>query len=126
MRSAQFESRENRLDNATMSGSPRVELVYDLACPNIEQARDAIRSAMVAAGVQPIWKEWLSEDPNTPTQLQHLGSASVLVNGHDVGGDDQAAADAGANSCRLYKDECGCLRGAPPAELILELISRTR
>jgi hypothetical protein len=108
-----------------MSGL-RVELVYDLTCPNVDQARAAIRSALTAVDAPPVWQEWLRDDPDTPAPLRQFGSPSVLVNGQDVGGDEGTLMHADANSCRVYPDECGCLCGAPSAQLILDFIRRQR
>jgi len=107
-----------------MSNDVRVDLVYDLTCPNVEEARAAIRTALTAVGLPPIWQEWLRVDPDTPAALRQLGSPSVLVNGRDVGGDEGHLAHADAHSCRLYVDESGCLAGAPTVQLILDVINR--
>ena len=40
-----------------------------------------------------------------------LGSPSVLVNGEDVGCAGGSMAQADANSCRIYRDDCGCVCG---------------
>jgi mercuric ion transport protein len=109
-----------------MSDFPRVEMVYDPDCPNVERARAAIRNALAAVGAPGVWREWERADPATPVALRHLGSPSVLVNGMDVGCDGGSMADADANSCRIYTDDCGCICGAPSTELILRVIAATR
>jgi hypothetical protein len=68
------------------------------------------------------WQEWERGAEATPAALRGLGSPSVLVNGRDVGCDEDISADADANSCRIYADESGCLCGAPSAELIAEAL----
>lgn len=107
-----------------MNNQIRVELVYDPTCPNVDRAREAIRDALASVGAPLVWREWLREDPTTPVSLRSLGSPSVLVNGADAGCDGESPARADANSCRIYVDECGCICGAPSAQLILDVIAR--
>lgn len=103
----------------------RVELVFDPTCPNVGQAREAIRAALRALGTPLRWQEWQRDAESTPAALRAYGSPTVLVNGTDVsGGSDAAGADA--NSCRVYVDDCGCLRGAPSTQQILSAIERSR
>ena len=104
----------------------RIELVYDPACPNVEQARDAIRGALMALGAPVAWGEWVRDDPATPQRLRDLASPSVLVNGQDVGCDGGSIAAADANACRIYADDCGCICGAPSVALILRTVARQR
>lgn len=107
-----------------MTRPARVDLVFDPTCPNVEKARAAIRAALLAVGAPAEWREWEREAEQTPPSLRAYGSPTVLVNGADVaGGDDAARADA--NSCRVYVDECGCLCGAPSAQQIVSAIEST-
>lgn len=108
------------------SPHPKVELVYDPTCPNVEQARAAIRDALAAVGAPIAWREWDCTDASTPDAFRALGSPSVLVNGRDVGCGGGTMAQAEANSCRIYRDDCGCICGAPSVELILKVIANTR
>ncbi len=103
---------------------PRIELVYDPDCPNVDRARSAIRRALRSVGAAANWQEWRRDSAETPQALRGLGSPSVLVNGHDVGCDEGQSAEANANSCRIYTDECGCICGAPSTELVLSAFSR--
>lgn len=105
--------------------SPRVELVFDPTCPNVDMARSAIRAALVSLGVPLEWKEWEREAEATPHELRAFGSPTVLVNGFDVVDNGNAAAGADANSCRVYMDECGCLGGAPSSRQIVAAIEST-
>lgn len=109
-----------------MIDSLRIELVYDPTCPNVQRARDAIRGALVALGAPLAWHEWVRDDPATPAGLRDLGSPSVLVNGQDVGCDGGSIATAGANACRIYADDCGCICGALSVELILRTVVHQR
>ena len=109
-----------------LRSSPRVELVYEIGCPNIERARMMIRAALLDVGADPEWLEWDRDDEKTPLPLRRYGSPTVLVNGRDVGCDENDAAQSDANSCRVYFDECGCVCGAPSAHLIATAIRGIR
>ena len=102
-----------------------VELVYDADCPNIDLARAAIDTALREAGALPEWKEWDRSANETPSALRRYGSPTVLIDRRDVGklGADEVGE---ANSCRVYADECGCLRGAPTAQQIVAAITEAR
>lgn len=99
----------------------RVELVFDRDCPNVGRARAMIRTALAEVGASAVWEEWDRADAATPAELRSYGSPSVLVNGRDVGGENDAVR-SDANSCRVYTDDCGCACGAPPAGLIVRAI----
>jgi hypothetical protein len=101
-------------------------MVFDPVCPNVELARAAIRMALRAIGAPVAWREWDCTDDATPEALRVLGSPSVLVNGEDVGCGGGSMAQADANSCRIYRDDCGCIGGAPSVELILKAIANGR
>ena len=102
----------------------RVELVYDPTCPNVETARESLRTALASVGLPVEWIEWEREKEATPLQLRALGSPTILVNGRDVAGGDEAE-QVDANSCRVYLDECGCLCGAPTPQHIVQAIELT-
>ena len=104
----------------------RIDLVYDRDCPNIERARAMIRAALEQVGSATTWTEWDREDAATPPELRDFGSPTVLVNGRDVGCDENEDTRSDANSCRVYLDECGCLCGAPSTELIVNAIRGVR
>ena len=107
-----------------MNSQLRVELVYDPTCANVDRVRESIRGALSTLGAPLAWREWLRDDPATPAPLRALGSPSVLINGEDVGSDSGTLPQADANSCRVYMDECGCICGAPFAQLIIDTIMR--
>ncbi len=104
----------------------RIELVYDRTCPNVERARSMIRTALTQLGSPPDWKEWDRDDQATPVELRGFGSPTVLVNGRDVGCDENEAAVTAANSCRIYMADRGCVCGAPSATLIANAIRGVR
>lgn len=88
--------------------TPRVELVYFTGCPHVENAREAIREAMMAEGLAAEWREWNRDDAATPETLRGYGSPTVLVDGHDV-----VPTSSDANCCRVYADADGL--GSVPA-----------
>ena len=105
-----------------MTRNLRIELVYARDCPNVNRARAMISAALGAVGAQRHWTEWDRDNPATPVQLRVYGSPTVLVNGQDVGCDENEDAQSDANACRVYVDECGCLCGAPSAGVIARAI----
>jgi mercuric ion transport protein len=100
-----------------------VELVYDRGCPNVDQARERISAALREVGAPPSWSEWDRAGDATPASLRNFGSPTVLVNGQDVSGDQNAGAKADANSCRVYRDDCGCVCGAPSVMMIVSALN---
>ncbi|MFL5495326.1 MAG: hypothetical protein ACJ8DC_13155, partial [Gemmatimonadales bacterium] len=83
--------------------APMVDLVFDADCPNVDDARALLRTALIAAGLPPEWREWERDDADTPTPLQGLGSPTILVNATDVSGVDEKDDGAErANCCRVY------------------------
>lgn len=100
-----------------------VELVYDRDCPNVERARAMIRAALREVGADPTWTEWDREATETPRDRRGFASPTVLVNGRDVGCDENEMVQQDANACRVYVDADGCLCGAPSAHLIAQAIN---
>ncbi len=92
----------------------RIELVYDQTCPNVDAAREEIRSALETAGLPSEWVEWDREADDSPDRVRNYGSPTVLVDGVDVSG---AGSEADANCCRVYVTEDGFGR-APSAPSI--------
>lgn len=88
-----------------------IDLVYFDGCPNVQQARENLRTALEAAGATPHWDEWDLMSEATPEGYRRHGSPTVLVDGRDVTGDGTAA---GAMACRS--------EGAPSASAIGEAI----
>ena len=102
---------------------PRIELVYDRTCPNVNRARENVTAALRELQAPLIWTEWDREAAETPSNRRDFGSPTVLVDGRDVGCDETTAPRSDANSCRVYFDPNGnCLCGAPSAQLILDAI----
>ncbi len=95
---------------------PRVELIYDLDCPNVQDARNALLKSFVEAGLQPSWTEWDRKSPDSPLHARRYGSPTILVDGHDVMGAEPAD---GSDCCRVYNHGPGALRGVPPIRRIV-------
>jgi hypothetical protein len=91
---------------------PTVELLYDPDCPNVTLARTNLMRAFAAAGLTPHWRE--REIVVAPGTSGAYASPTILVDGHDVAGDQPCD----AASCRLYVDAHGQAQGAPSIESI--------
>lgn len=95
---------------------PKVELIYDAACPNVEAARQQLRRAFHALGQSPAWEEWDRGAPSSPAHARQYGSPTILVDGKDVMG--VSPSDA-ADCCRVYHSGNDSLHGVPPVEIII-------
>ncbi len=93
---------------------PKVELVYDGDCPNVEAARAQLLKAFAAAQMPPRWREWRGDAEDCPVHVKGFGSPTILVDGLDVAADP----DNGGACCRLYAQEDGSARGVPSVESI--------
>ena len=74
-----------------------IDLVYFEGCPNVERARENLRSALRKAGREIHWAEWDLSSETTPERYRRHGSPTVLVDGEDV---TRGEADAVAMACR--------------------------
>lgn len=108
-----------------MNSAPKIELIYDRDCPNVDAARDAIRGALAELGVSVSWQEWDRGAEATPSVLRNLGSPTVLLDGKDVASESGELAQADANCCRVYLED-GSITGAPSAAMIVNAIKRAR
>ena len=99
----------------------RVELIYDMDCRNVKNARAQLLSAFSNAGVSPIWTEWDRASPDSPGYVRNFGSPTILVDGTDV---DPDSAACSASRCRLYSSRSGTLSGVPLVERIASALSR--
>jgi mercuric ion transport protein len=101
---------------------PRVELVYDHDCPNVDAARAVLCHAFSEIGVAPIWKEWDLHTRDSPDYVRGYGSPTILVNGRDVAG---AEPRASVECCRLYISDADGVRGVPPVEQIVAAMRKS-
>jgi len=97
-----------------------VELIYELSCPNIQDAREVLRQALKRAHLPPIWKEWEVNHADTPQNVRIYGSPTILIDGQDVAGSFEADNNA---CCRIYSDSQADNRGVPSISSIMKAIS---
>ena len=108
----------NARGTATMSVSTTtVDLVFEAACPHVDDARALLRRALVDAGLPVSWREWNRDADETPSRLRGLGSPTILVNGSDVMTSDTELEAVRSNGCRLYQHGSE-LRGVPPLDAV--------
>lgn len=97
---------------------PRVELIYDAACPNVAATRAQLLRAFAEAKLAPLWVEWERHDLRSPRYVQDHDSPAVLIDGADVAANAQADADC----CRIYIEQ-GRLSGVP---ILTQLVAKLR
>lgn len=103
---------------------PTVDLIFDTECPNVDDARELLRTALKEAGLPTEWHEWDREASETPAALRGLGSPTILVNGVDVSGADETNLPAErANCCRVYAHD-GRLCGVPALRTVVLALTR--
>ena len=91
-----------------------IELIYARDCPNLDTARERLRTALAAVGLPCTWHEWQSDALEAPKHARGYGSPTILVGGRDVAA--QEYGDSGP-CCRLYAAD-GELQAAPSVETI--------
>ena len=97
----------------------KIELIYFDGCPNADPARENLKKAFVAAGIEEPWGEWEQNNPDAPDYVQQYGSPTILVDGKDIaGGPGECCAP---NSCRIYEDG-----NAPSVERIKAALGKGR
>lgn len=101
----------------------QIELVYDSNCPNAEGARGNLRLALGQTGMKTGWDEWERNDPDLPDRFMNYGSPTILINGKDI---IESLSESDGDSCRLYKDSKGMMRGAPPVEVIVKALAESK
>ena len=95
---------------------PKVDFVYDPACPHVEEARAHLLRAFARAGVSARWEEHRIGDADASAHVRGYGSPSILVDGVDVTGHSPLAGAC----CRVYASG-----GAPDVELIAAALTRS-
>ncbi len=101
--------------------SVQVELIYDLDCPNVREARETLLRAFTELNITARWTEWSRSSSESPAYVRQYGSPTVLVNGQDVAG---AKPSGAADCCRVYPDDSAGLRGVPPVSRIVAALRR--
>lgn len=97
-----------------------IELIYDGDCPNVAEARAQLLRAAVRAGVEPRWREWRGDDPDSPAHVRGYGSPTILIQGRDVA----AGGESDAGCCRLYAQPDGSVAGVPSEEALASALGR--
>lgn len=95
-----------------------VILLYDGDCPNVSKAQANLREAFASVGHIADWRDIDRGAAGTPEQLKGYGSPTILVEGHDVAG-QQTSSDG--KCCRVYQTPNG-LAGVPTVEQISTLL----
>ncbi len=91
----------------------RVDLIYDMDCPNLRHAREALLKGFSEAGLQPSWTEWDRKLTESPAYARLYGSPTILVDGRDVAGAEPVE---GSDSCRIYDHRGSGVKGVPPVQ----------
>jgi hypothetical protein len=102
---------------------PKVELIFDLDCPNVSQARLNLFRAFTLAGIAPQWTEWDRNDRESPDYAHRYGSPSILIDGKDIAGEMNRNA---ANCCRVYLESDESNKGVPSVKLIATALSNAK
>ena len=80
----------------------KVELIYDKDCPNAEEARANLNTALRNFGIKSSWNEWDRNATSSPEYARNFGSPTILVDGCDV---SMQEATSDGNCCRIYFDD---------------------
>jgi mercuric ion transport protein len=91
----------------------KVQLLFFVGCPHVDEARRVLRAALEATGGGGLVVEELDvEAATTPPHLRGWGSPTILINGADIAGEPGPT----GLSCRLYPG--GTRPGVPPRDQI--------
>jgi hypothetical protein len=102
------------------SAVPKVELIFESTCPNVEPARELLDRALRASGLKSQWLEWDVNDPDAPAYVKGYGSPTILVNGKDVAGEQPSETSA---CCRIYKTSDGHdNKGVPMLAVVIKCL----
>ncbi len=102
--------------------TPKVELVLDKDCPNVEAAREQLRHAFATIGEVPVWDEWDREADGVPSYVKQYGSPTILVDEQDI---DGQGSESDSNCCRVYANADGRLQRVPTVEKIVAALQRS-
>jgi len=102
--------------------NPRVELIYDTDCPNVNQAREMILLALFQTNLPAVWTEYDRKSEKCPPFATCYGSPTILVNGSDVSG---MSGDIVADCCRLYVHAHG-YGGVPELSRMVHVLEQSK
>ncbi|WP_455208518.1 hypothetical protein [Kaarinaea lacus] len=100
--------------------APKVELIYEKTCPNINPARELLTRALKESGLPSHWLEWEINDPDAPDYIQGYGSPTILVNGKDVAGELPSETSA---CCRIYSASGPHNKGVPMLAAVIDSLT---
>ena len=98
----------------------KIELIYEETCPNVEAARNQLKTALEQAGLEPAWLEWEVSDPRAPEYSRQYGSPTILVDERDVSGLQPGDC---CDNCRIYTDDKGALQVVPSLHRIVSALT---
>jgi len=98
--------------------APKVELICEKTCPNINPARDLLSSELNECGLTSYWQEWEVNNPDAPDYVRGYGSPTILVNDKDVAGEQPSETSA---CCRIYAtSDANSNKGVPLLEAVIK------
>lgn len=99
----------------------KIQLLYFSGCPNLDATRAALSRALAATGVHAFVEEVDVTAPGTPEEFCGWGSPTVLIEGQDLGVEEESNDSA----CRLYPS-AGRLSGVPSDALLISALRRAK
>lgn len=96
----------------------KIELIYDVGCPNIPKARELLETAISRLSLDTEWIEWDRASNSSPSYVLQYGSPTILVDGKDIVPQPTSC----GNSCRIYRDSSGAMTKAPPLENLIKAL----
>lgn len=100
---------------------PKIELIYEQTCPNVDAARTQIKAACAQLGYSADWREWEVSDARLPAYARGFGSPTILVDEVDVAGQVASVTDC----CRIYPAAEG-VQGVPALEQVVQALKGRR
>lgn len=98
-----------------------IDLLYVPDCPNLVLARDRLRVALIAAGVDATIRETEISSPEGAARAGLRGSPTILVDRRDP---FASPGDEPSVSCRLF-DVDGAITGAPSVGQLVAALQAT-
>jgi len=77
----------------------KIHLLYFEGCPNVEEARENLKTALSRADLALTWVETDLRSGNAPKKWRGFPSPTILINGRDIATGRGFA--RGAESCRF-------------------------
>jgi len=99
----------------------KIELIYDLDCPNVEAMRGQLSKALAESKIDANWKEWDRNSEQSPEYARKYGSPTLLINGKDISGQEESD----ENCCRVYLDKDG-MKKVPSVEMIRKVLKSNK